>query len=642
MLQEIRERAQGWVAWAIVILISVPFALWGIQSYLGVGGEPMVAKVNGTKITERQFNQNVQRTRMQLRERLGPAYDAKMFGGQRLREQVLDGMIRDAVLLDASHDMGLRVSDQAVRAAILAEPAFQRDGAFDKETYERVLRLQGLTPAGFEEQARRRLLSTQLARAVIGTELVTPSTLDLSTRLQGQKRELSYVVLERSAFAPTSPPSDDAIQAFYDKNQSMFETPEQVRVSYLLLDADKLGGATAEVDEQELRARYEERIKEFMEPEQRHVLHILLTVPEGADEATANAVKDRLLALRKRILAGESFADVAKEASEDPASAPKGGDLGMVRRGVMDPAFEQAVFALQPNTVSEPVRSRFGYHLIEVVGVQGGKPKPFEEVRDQLAREAAMGKSENAYFAIAERLANLSYESPDSLVPAAEALGLKVKTSDWFDRSGGQGIFANPKVVAAAFSDDVLNAGNNSELIEPEQDVMQAIVLRVDDHRPASVQPLAEVRDKVIAQLQERDAADAALAQAKSMVERLQAGEDLAAVAGKFEAKTPGLVGRTENGVPPKVLELAFALPRPATGAKGFVSGRDDQGDGLVVAVGEVVDGDPAALDAQARKAEAQMLADTLARDAYDQLLDDLQSRAKIERRPLPADTDAE
>jgi peptidyl-prolyl cis-trans isomerase D len=147
MLQEIKERAQGWVAWAIIILISVPFALWGIESYLGVGGEPVVAKVNGTEITERQFSRNVERSRMQLRDRLGAAYDPDLFGGQRMREQVLDGMIRDAVLLDASLAMGLRVSDEAVRAAILSEPAFQRDGAFDKEAYERVLSLQGLTPS---------------------------------------------------------------------------------------------------------------------------------------------------------------------------------------------------------------------------------------------------------------------------------------------------------------------------------------------------------------------------------------------------------------------------------------------------------------------------------------------------------------
>jgi peptidyl-prolyl cis-trans isomerase D len=639
MLQEIRERAQGWVAWAIVILISIPFALWGIQSYLGVGGEPVVAKVNGQEISERQFSQNVQRTRMQLRDRLGAAYDAELFGGQRLREQVLDGMIRDAVLLDASYAMGLRVSDAAVRGAILSEPAFLLDGNFDNETYRRVLQLQGLSPAGYEEQLRRRLLSTQLARAVTGTEFVSPAAIDSATRLLRQKRALDYVVLERARFIPEAAPSAEEIETFYADNQALFETPEQVRVSYLLLDAAKLATVTEVPDEEALRATYEERIDEFMEPAQRRIRHILLAVPADADESAAGEVREKALALRERILAGEPFAAVAEEASEDPGSAAAGGDLGLVGRNVMDPAFEQAAFGLELNTVSEPVRSRFGYHLIEVTEVQGGEVKPFEAVRDELAREASSGQSEAAYFDVAERLASLAYESPDSLIPAAETLDMEIQTSDWFDRSGGEGVLASPKVTGAAFSEDVLTMGNNSELIEPDPEVMQAIVLRVDDHRPASVRPLDEVRDQVVELIQQRKSSEAAMSAASSMVERLQSGETLAAAAGDFEVKTPGLVERNAPEVPAAVLELAFSMPRPGAGAPRFDSVETGAGDAVVVVLTQVVDGDPAALDQAAREAEARLLSDTLARSAYEHLLDDLQSRAKIERETLPPDT---
>jgi peptidyl-prolyl cis-trans isomerase D len=639
MLQEIRERAQGWVAWAIVILISIPFALWGIQSYLGVGGEPVVAKVNGQEISERQFSQNVQRTRMQLRDRLGAAYDAELFGGQRLREQVLDGMIRDAVLLDASYAMGLRVSDAAVRGAILSEPAFLLDGNFDNETYRRVLQLQGLSPAGYEEQLRRRLLSTQLARAVTGTEFVSPAAIDSATRLLRQKRALDYVVLERARFIPEAAPSAEEIETFYADNQALFETPEQVRVSYLLLDAAKLATVTEVPDEEALRATYEERIDEFMEPAQRRIRHILLAVPADADESAAGEVREKALALRERILAGEPFAAVAEEASEDPGSAAAGGDLGLVGRNVMDPAFEQAAFGLELNTVSEPVRSRFGYHLIEVTEVQGGEVKPFEAVRDELAREASSGQSEAAYFDVAERLASLAYESPDSLIPAAETLDMEIQTSDWFDRSGGEGVLASPKVTGAAFSEDVLTMGNNSELIEPDPEVMQAIVLRVDDHRPASVRPLDEVRDQVVELIQQRKSSEAAMSAASSMVVRLQSGETLAAAAGDFEVKTPGLVERNAPEVPAAVLELAFSMPRPGAGAPRFDSVETGAGDAVVVVLTQVVDGDPAALDQAAREAEARLLSDTLARSAYEHLLDDLQSRAKIERETLPPDT---
>jgi peptidyl-prolyl cis-trans isomerase D len=641
MLLEIRERAQGWIAWAIVILITIPFALWGIQSYLGVGGEPVVAKVNGTEITERQFNGNVQRTRMQLRERLGAAYDPAVFGGERLREQVLDGMIREAVLLDASLDMGLRVSDRVLQQQILSEPAFQRDGTFDKDTYERILRLQGLTPSRYEDQLRRSLLSTQLRRAVVDTAFVTPGALAESTRLLRQQRELSYVLLPRDGLMPDEPPSDTEIQAYYDEHRDAFETPEQVRVSYILLDAEKLGGPGQELGDDELRARYEERIDEFVEPEQRRIRHILLTVPADADADAAEGVKRTAAELRDRILGGEPFADVAADASEDPASAANGGDLGLVARGIMDPAFEAAAFDLAPDVVSEPVRSRFGYHLIEVTEVVGGDAKPFDEVRDQLAREAATGESEAIFFDLADRLANLTYETPDSLVPAAEALDMEVQTSDWFDRGGGDGIFAEPKIVGAAFSEDVLTLGNNSELMEPDRDKMQAIVLRVDEHRPASLQPLDDVRDRVVELLQQRKASEAAAEAAQAMVRELESGNELAETAGDFELQTPGLVGRNEPNVPQAVLSLAFEMPRPAPGAKVYASGATATGDSFVVALSRVVDGDAAELAESAKEAQSRLLAEGLARASYERLLEDMESRAKIVRSEMPADTEA-
>ncbi|MCF7990047.1 MAG: SurA N-terminal domain-containing protein [Thiohalocapsa sp.] len=642
MLLEIRERAQGWIAYAIIILISIPFALWGIQSYLGGGGEQVVAEVNGNKITDRQFSRNVQRARMELRERLGDAYDPELFGGQRLRQQILDSMISDVVLLDASRSMGLRVSDQAVRAAILGEPAFQRDGTFDNDAYKRVLQLQGLTPAAYEEQLRTRLLATQLPRAVSDTEFVTAATVNEAARLLEQQREIAYVSISASELAPEAPPSDEEIQAFYDENQALFQTPEQVRIAYLLLDADALAARTGDVaeadDEDALRQLYEERIDEFTEPEQRAMRHILIAVAADAADAEAAAAKERLAALRERILAGDDFADVAEEVSDDPGSAADGGDLGLVGRGLMDPLFEQAAFALDQGELSEPIRTPFGYHLIEVTEIRGGEPRPFEEVRDELAQQADSGRGEALYFDVAERLATLAYEAPDSLIPAAETLDMEIQTSDWIDRSGGEGVLANPKVIGAAFSEDVLTLGNNSELIEPERDVLQAIVLRVDDHRPPATRPLEEVREDIVSLIRERKAAEAALAASEDMVRRLREGAALEDVAGEYSVETPGLIGRNAPDVPPRVLELAFTLPRPAEDAPSYASGAGGAG-AVVVAVSRVVDGNPVALEPERLESEARLLADARARQAFEALRTDLESRAKIERAPLPEET---
>jgi peptidyl-prolyl cis-trans isomerase D len=634
MLQAIKERAQGWVAWAIVILISIPFALWGIQSYLGVGAAPVVAEVGGAKITERQLDQNVQRSRMQLRERLGAAYDPDLFGAAELRQQVLDRMIRDAVLLEASFDMGLRISDQAVRAAILSEPAFQRDGVFDKETYDRVLRLQGLTPAGYEEQLRRGLLSTQLARAVTNTAFATETEVAEVAQLLRQQRDIAYAVLPQAGFMPEAAPSDEAIKDYYAAHPERFETPERVKLSYLLLDADQL--SVGETDEAALRAAYEARIEEFVEPEQRSIRHILLTVPADSDDAEVQAIKDRIVALKAEIDAGASFAEVAAAQSDDPGSAAQGGDLGLVGRGVMDPAFEQAAFALEPGMLSDPVRSRFGYHLIEVTSVEGGVARPFEAVRDELASELGGSEAEAAYFELAEQLANLTYESPDSLIPAAEALGLELRTSDWIDASGGEGVLGQPRVVAAAFSEDVLVNGNNSELIEADAERMQAIVLRVDEHAPASVQPLDAVRGEIIDVLQAEEATRAAAAEAEALAERLRGGEALDAVAAELTLEAPGLVSRTEPGVPPTVLELAFSAARPAAdGAARYATGTLPDGGAVLVAVQAVVDGDAESMDPAARDGERRLLAQIQGEHGFEAVLDDLVERADIKRRAV-------
>ncbi|MBB1075448.1 SurA N-terminal domain-containing protein [Rhodoferax sp. 4810] len=629
MLQQIRERAQGWFAWVIIILISVPFALWGIQSYLGISSEPLAATVNDTQITEWQFNRRVQQTRQQLRDQLGAAYDPQLFGGQALREQVLARMIRETLLLDVSHTLGLAVSDQLIRGAILAEPAFQHNGQFDKATYERVLQLQGATPTAYEDDLRQRLQTMQLERAITRTAFATTADIDAAVRLLRQQRTVSFVQLPATAFMPKEAPTEAVMQKFYQDNQALFSTPEQVRVNYLQLST-AAAPANSTIDEDTLRARYTERLAEFTTPEQRHVRHILLTVPAEADAAATEAVKQRLLELRHRIVNGEDFATVAQAQSEDTSTAANGGQLGEVKLGMLDPAFEQMAFQLAPKVVSEPVRSRFGYHLIEVTAITPKIVQSFEAVRDQLAQELAKTSAEEQFFDQAERLATLTYETPDSLVPAAEALGLKIETSDWITRmTGGAGMFADPKVIAAAFSDEVLNLAHNSEVLEPDPSQMQALVLRLDEHRTAAVKPFADVREQIVNKIQERAASDAAFAAAQAMLARLQQGEEFAAVAQQFTVTSGGAVSRNSDKVPAAILDHAFTLPRPAVGQASDGAGRLGA-DAFVVRVTVVEDG---ALEATAQAEERRVLTAAQAQAHFEQVVADLQRRARIERK---------
>lgn len=632
MLQAIRERAQGWIAWVIVILISIPFALWGIQEYLGVGGETLVAKVNGQEITERELNNRYQRFRSEMRERLGAAYRPELFDETRLRREVLEDMIRSSLITQTTAELGLNAGDGQVRAAILEVGAFQRDGRFDKAAYERALNFQGLAPQQFEQQVRASLMSAQLSQMVGTSELITDQELADAIRLKRQTRSFDYFVLPREEFESAEAVPEADIEAYYQGHQDAFRTPEQVRVEYLVLKQVAEGDGV-EVDEQALQALYEASLDAYRTPEQRRARHILVTLSADASPEDEAAAKEKMARLQARLQAGEDFAVIAREASEDPGSAGQGGDLGFFERGIMDPQFEDTAFALEQGVVSEPVRSAFGYHLIEVMEIEAETVKPIEEVRDQLVKQHGADESERRYFELAEQLGNLSYESPDSLVPAAEVLEMQVQTSVWFDRDGtrGDGLFSNIKVVGAAFSDDVLKQGNNSELLEIEvKGQPQAVVLRVVEHQEASVKALDEVSEEISVIIKQNKAEEAALARAEELADKLRAGDDLARIAVDHQVVNKTDADRNSPAIPLEILDRAFTLSS-SDGAPGVGVASLHDGSTAVVVLSEVKDGSLDELDDGQKRSERIALSRSLSRAYYDNLVDDIRTNASVE-----------
>ncbi len=625
MLQNIRDKAQGWIAYGIVILISVPFALWGIQEYLGIGSEPVAATVNGTEITERALDSQFQRFRQQLREQLGSAYRPELFDDNRIRKEVLNRMVRDELIEQASLDMGLRVSEIEVKSALLGMEAFQKEGRFDQETFEQAVRLQGLTPAGFMERVRKLLLSQQLAQAVGASTFITQHEKSEAQRLMNQKREFSYFVVPAADYLVERTLSDDQIETYYGEHQSEFVVPERVKLSYLHLDAGIAGG-TIEVNDESLRDYYDKNQEKFGLPEQRKASHILILVPQDAEEAVVADAKSKIEALSERLKQGEEFAEVAKANSQDPGSAANGGDLGYFSKGVMDPAFEAATFSLEVGQVSEPVRSSFGFHLIKLVDVKAGEVKPFEQAKQEVEQAYRITEGERLYFEMAEKLADLSYEDPSSLEPVANALGLTIQHSDWVNREHGDGILASPKVLTAAFSEDVLMEHNNSELIE--LDTESSLVLRVEDHEEASTKPLSEVRERIVETLLQQNAEAQAQAEADKRKQEIEGGAPLQQVAGDLPVKGPLSLGRTDRSVPVELIGAVFTSPKPAEGGVTLDSVRLANGDVAVYALQAVKEG---SVDEGSDNMLAQGLSRELERSLYDELVADLKSRADIE-----------
>ncbi|MCG7967654.1 MAG: SurA N-terminal domain-containing protein [Candidatus Thiodiazotropha taylori] len=626
MLQEIRDKAQGWIAWAIVILISIPFALWGIQSYLGIGSEPLAASVNGVEITERSLESQFQRFRQQLRDQLGSAYRPELFDDVRMRKEVLNRMVNDEVLQQASHEMGLRAGNSMIQAAILSMSIFHKDGRFDQETYERSLQLQGLSPAGFEERVRRALVAEQLTQAVESATFITSREVSESDRLQKQTREITYFTIPAADYIVDNSVTDSEVASFYESNESAFISPEKIKLEYILLDAAAIG-ETVDVDDELLRGFYDDNQDLYGLPEQRQASHILIQVTADADQAAVDEAKQKIEDLAEQVRAGESFAELAKQHSQDPGSAASGGDLGMFGKGIMDPAFENAVFSLEEGAVSDPVRSNFGFHLIKLTGIKAGSVKPFDEAKSEVEKGYRLAEGEKRYFEMAEELANLSYDDPTSLESSASALGLTVEESEWMTRDQQAGPLAKPKVLGAAFSDDVLKERNNSELIE--LDSTSSVVVRVLDHQEASVEPLDDVRSRIVELLTKQKAEEQAGAEAAKRVAEISTSNPLMQVAGTYPVTGPITVTRNSRELPPALSSELFRTAKPQAGEITPGSVKLAQGDFAVFALSQVTEGESVSDESKGQQVENMRR--LYGRSYYDRVLEDLESRADVQ-----------
>lgn len=628
MLQSIRDHAQGWLAWIIVGLIIIPFALWGVQEYVGTGAGVNVARVNGVDITQQRFQRVYDQQRQRLRVLLGGDFNSQ--DETRIKQTVLDNLIRDEVIRQTAEALKLRVSNAQLAQEVGAIPQFQENGQFSPQLFQQALRAQGLSAEGLESQLRQGLITEQLSTGVTVTSIITPAELDQAIRIKNQQRDLGYLVLPWANFKEGVNPDEGAVQKYYEQNREQLASLEQVSIEYVELSAQALASQIIP-DEQELHKLYEEHAATYATPEQRRASHILITVDKAADEAAVTAAKAKAEEIHQRLIKGEDFAKVAKEVSQDPGSAPQGGDLGFFGKGVMDKAFEDRVFSLKAAELSEPVRSAFGFHIIKLAEIKPAVTKTFAEVRSDLVKEQQQRKAQQMFFEKTEPLINLSFENPDTLAVASKELELSIQSSALFDRKGGEGIAADPKVVTAAFSDDILKRGFNSEPIEIGDN--RLVVLRVKEHKPAAQRSLEEVRPTIVEQLRTEMAQAKARAAGGAFMERLKKGEDPAAIAKEYRVEwiKSGLVGRDETKILPQIVRAAFRLNKPAKDAGPAVGGEPlESGDYAVTAVYAVREGDPAGMESAARTALKRELQRNQAQSEYELLVAGSKNEAKI------------
>jgi len=630
LMQGIRDHATGWIAWVIVIFISIPFALWGINEYLSPTSNVAVAVINGTDVSINEFQRSYQRRRDQLQSLLGASFDINQLDEDRLREEALDQLINDELVLQTALDGGMRIGGQQLAHAIQAQAVFSQGGIFSEVLYQQWLRNQGFSPGGFENDLKRSMLTEQIVAGIASSAIVTQRELEKAVRLQRQRRVVETLKLPVARFSDVV--IDDAdIRAHYDSNQADYVAPEQVKLETIELSRDVIAAAV-EVEDEELRVVYERRKADFQTPEQRDASHILLTLDDGADEATVTAARERLEAIKAQIDSGSSFEELAASHSEDPGSARQGGSLGAISRGVMDPAFEDAVFKLALNEVSDPVRSAFGLHLIKVDAIHAPKSPTFEEVRDTMRAKYQDEKAERAFVEQVETMVTLAFEDSESLQSVADALGLTPGVSDWVSPqvASNSGIGRYPAVIAAAFNPDVLRDGFNSEPIELDRS--RVIILRIAEHRPSRQQPLDEVRESIRRTLAAREARKLATDSGRTLLERLQSGEDKQDVAAQAELEWSGELelARDSRNVDASVVNTVFRMTRPGSAQTVFEGIAGASGDFVVVGLSRVIDGVLADEDKEQREAATRNLEVEAGRAAYDAVVRALRDNADV------------
>ncbi|MCO5056242.1 peptidyl-prolyl cis-trans isomerase [Thermomonas sp.] len=619
MLQALRDKTTGWIAGIILTIVTVPFAFFGMESYMQQSVETYVARIaqpptwwpsapnvwpitylwTSADIEADAFRQRVDLVRENMRQRQGDNFDPKQFESKDNKRRILDGLIDDQVLQFAAEQDDLAISDEEVRKAIQAMPDFQVDGVFNADRYQLILASQNppLTPTAFQDKIREGLKNDLIPAGIADSAFVTAAEIDRLARLLSETRDVNWVMLPLPP-ADTAPVTDAQITAWYDAHRSEFRKPESVRLEYVVVDGSTLPKPAS--DDAALRQLYQQQIAKYSTPEQREVSHILVQVAANASESEKKAAeaKARRLAAEARA-PGADFAALARANSDDAGSKNKGGDLGWIRKEDMVPAFGTAAFALPAGQISAPVKSEFGWHIIKVSEVRPAVQRPFEEVRADLERELAQGSQEREFNDLIGKLVDEVLKSPTSLEPAAKAMGLTVQTTPAFTRAGGPGIAGDQKVLRAAFSDTLIQDGTASDPIEIGPD--KTVLIRVFDHEPERALPLAQVRDAVIAAIRADRQRKAAAAAADALLKEAES-KGLADAANAAKLAMGGLDGM-QRGMPipsQQAADVLFNQPRPENDrprlGKALVGGAY-----MVYAIRAVHDGNLAQVTAQDR-----------------------------------------
>lgn len=536
----------------VLALIILPFAFWGVDSYRKSGGAAPLATVNGEKIGQQEFDNALNQQQQRFREMAGSNFDPALFDNPEIKFSVLDSLVTQHLMGMEASKAGLSLTNEQIGQIIVNIGAFQKEGKFDRQRYEAVLREKGKTPASFDAEIRQAVLVQQLTEGYTQNGYAADIVAENLIHLNEQQRVVAVANLDADAFMKQVKLSDSAISDYYSKNAQEFQMPERVKVEYVVLSADSLLPQVT-VSDEEVKQYYVDHQADFGTQEQRQAAHILITVAKHASDADKQAAKTKAEQVLQQVKQSPAkFAALAKQYSQDTGSATNGGDLGMFGRGAMVKPFEDSVFGLKVGEVSDLVQTDFGYHIIKLIAVKPAKIQALGDVKSLIAQRLKSQSAADKFAELAEKFNNTVYEQSDSLKPAAELIKASVQQGGWLSKGQSPAGLWTDKALQAVFSEDALKNKRNTAAVEVAPNTLLAA--RVTEYKAASERPLEEVSSSIQQKLQRLQASELATQQGKNLLDQLQRGEK-ASVGWKA---AQNITRNQRTGIEPALLQAVF------------------------------------------------------------------------------------
>ena len=547
MLSSIKNKTKGWVAYLIVGLITVPFALFGINEYFTGTSNVVVASIDDDEISKEEFLAEFNPQKRRLQKNLAEKYNTDF--DTVLKQSIINQMIDKRLLDQLAESMSHATSVSELNAIIQTNDLFQDEGRFSLEKYKNLLRLNGYTPSEYESVRSKELTQNQIKYNLLDSAFMLPSQLEKLQNLNDQQREFSYIKLSADDYTSKVNADEKSVEDYYNNQKESFFTPEQTKIEFVELSLAEVA-RTIGVTNDELLGIYEDEQARFTTEEERQAQHILLTTQENA-----NKVLDLLNK-------GGDFSKLAAQYSQDTGSKDTGGDLGLFGRGVMVGAFEESAFSMQEGDLSGLVKSEFGYHIIKLNKIQAGTVKSFDSVKSELTQLYTESQAQKDLYNLREQLANLAYEA--NLEEVSSQMSLKINTSDFFDRDSTK---LDAKIVAAAFSDVVLNKGENSEVLELDKN--RFVVIHLKQKLPQRQKTFKEVKGEINTHLTGLLAKTFVDNIATQIVTSSKVGDlksvDQLMSKNSLKWEAIGWVKRDTTKADTLIVNKVFALPKPKT-----------------------------------------------------------------------------